>query len=205
MTVRVAAAPCHDGGFVGAVVAIQDLTEFEEKQTTIIQELQHRTNNMLTVGQSLAKISADKNTLEARIQALAYANRQLVVENWRGARVRTLIDQTLHAFRAQTVLDGDNELLRPNDVQNFTLALHELMTNAIKYGALSVSEGTVLIRWREIDHQLVFHWQERNGPPVQAPKRTGFGSQLLKQVFSNAGIEYRTEGVVCHFTIEHTA
>jgi two-component system CheB/CheR fusion protein len=124
----------------------------EQIQQTIVLELQHRSNNLLAVIQSIAQRSlagdGSKKTFEARLQALARANRALVRSNWGGVDLNQLIRTELEVFSKRASTSGVNVLLSPQHAQNFTLALHELATNSAKYGALSNAKGKVAVPQR---------------------------------------------------------
>jgi two-component sensor histidine kinase len=181
----------------------------EQIQQTIVLEVQHRSNNLLTVIQSIAQRSLagdqSKKTFEARLQALARANRALVRSNWGGVDLNQLARAELEAFSKRASINGVSVLLSPQHAQNFTLALHELATNSAKYGALSKMTGKVNVSWTiEPDRAgsvLKFRWQERGGPPVSPPARQGFGTQLLKGVFSDVTLEYPVEGLTCEIEV----
>jgi two-component sensor histidine kinase len=184
----------------------------EQIQQTIVLELQHRSNNLLAVIQSIAQRSLagdqSKKTFEARLQALARANRALVRSNWGGVDLKQLVRTELEAFSKRASISGVSTLLSPQHAQNFTLALHELATNSAKYGALSKS-GKIEASWTiEPDQSgsvLKFRWRESGGPPVSLPTRQGFGSQLLKGIFSNVSLEYPVEGLRCEIEVHLVA
>jgi two-component sensor histidine kinase len=160
----------------------------EQIQQTIVLELQHRSNNLLAVIQSIAQRSLagdhSKKTFEARLQALARANRALVRSNWAGVDLNQLVRTELEAFSKRASISGVSVLLSPQHAQNFTLALHELATNSAKYGAMSKITGKVEVSWTiEPDRSgsvLKFRWQESGGPPVSPPTRQGFGTQFTQ-------------------------
>ncbi len=185
----------------------------EEIQDTLIREIQHRGNNLLTVIQAIANrsLSGDyslpqaKAALEARLQALARANRQLMRSNWSGAGLNEIVRSEMQPFAERMVVDGGTTMLSPKHAQNFSLALHELATNATKHGALSNGSGKVGIFWTTVRHGktslLKFRWQERGGPPVNAPTRQGFGTALLKATFPDARVDYAAEGFTCEIDV----
>jgi two-component sensor histidine kinase len=185
----------------------------EQIQQTIVLELQHRSNNLLAVIQSIAQRSLagdqSKKTFEARLQALARANRALVRSNWGGVDLNQLVRTELEVFSKRASISGVSVLLSPQHAQNFTLALHELATNSAKYGALSNTTGKVQVSWTiEPDQSgsvLKFRWQESGGPPVSPPARQGFGTQLLKGIFSNVSLEYPVEGLTCEIEVHLVA
>src|SRR5215469_8905190 len=185
----------------------------EQIQQTIVLELQHRSNNLLAVIQSIAQRSLagdqSKKTFEARLQALARANRALVRSNWGGVDLNQLVRTELELFSKRASISGVSVLLSPQHAQNFTLALHELATNSAKYGALSNATGKVQVTWTiEPDQSgsvLKFKWQESGGPPVSPPTRQGFGSQLLKGIFSDVSLKYLVEGLRCQIVVHLVA
>jgi two-component sensor histidine kinase len=185
----------------------------EQIQQTIVLELQHRSNNLLAVIQSIAQRSLagdqSKKTFEARLQALARANRALVRSNWGGVDLNQLVRTELEVFSKRASISGASVLLSPQHAQNFTLALHELATNSAKYGAFSNATGKVQVTWTiEPDQSgsvLKFKWQESGGPPVSTPTRQGFGSQLLKGIFSDVSLKYLVEGLRCEIEVHLVA
>jgi two-component sensor histidine kinase len=181
----------------------------EQVQQTTLRELQHRSNNLLAVIQSIAQRSLTgshwKNAFEARLQALARANRALLKSNWGGVDLTQLVRSEMEAFSKHASISGVSVLLSPQQAQNFTLALHELATNSAKYGALSKTTGKVEASWTIEPSQsgsvLKFRWQESGGPPVKPPTYQGFGTQLLKAVFSDVRLEYLAEGLRCQIEV----
>jgi two-component sensor histidine kinase len=181
----------------------------EQTNQTIVRELQHRSNNLLAVIQSLAHRSLEagrpKEAFEARLQALARANRALLRSNWSGAYIDQIVRTELEAFAKRAAISGPSIMLPPQTAQNFALALHELATNSAKYGSLSASAGQLTVSWT-VDPSpsgpvLNFKWQESDGPPVTAPVRQGFGAQLLKSVFPKVRLEYAVKGLRCDIEI----
>jgi PAS domain S-box-containing protein len=185
----------------------------EEHQKTLTSELQHRTNNLLTVVQIIASRTLSGNyplkeaneILEARLRALARANKQLTESDWSGLTLGEIIQSELEPYLERCKIEGTEIVLDHQYAQNFSLVLHELATNAIKYGALSNLEGRVDITWDNkgdgTDSRLIFHWREREGPPVVAPKRQGFGSTLLRATFANARSNFDTNGFSCEIEV----
>ncbi|HEY2532445.1 MAG TPA: PAS domain S-box protein [Xanthobacteraceae bacterium] len=192
---------------------VRDITErkvAEERRKTLTSELQHRTNNLLTVVQTIANrtltggylLEEANQILEARLQALARANQQLTEPDWSGLTLGEIIKSELEPYLARCeIIEGTDIVLDRQNTQNFSLVLHELTTNAIKYGALSNLEGRVHITWGTKgdgrDSRLIFHWREQGGPPVFTPKRQGFGSTLLRVTFANARSNFDTNGFSC--------
>jgi len=173
-----------------------------------MRELQHRSNNLLAVIQSIAQRSLGgeaKEAFEARLQALARANRALLRSNWGGVDLDQLAHSELEPFSKRATIAGESIVLPPQMAQNFTLVLHELATNSAKYGALSTNAGKIGVSWT-IERNgsglmLKFKWQESEGPPVVPPARHGFGTRLLKAVFSEVRLDYAVEGLRCEIDV----
>jgi PAS domain S-box-containing protein len=185
----------------------------EEVATTLLHEVQHRSNNLLAIIQTIAARSLSENhslaeakaSFEGRLQALARSNRKLTDSALNGVSVSEIVRSQLEPFAGRILVDGTDILLGRQDAQNFALVLHELATNATKHGALSTVGGKVYITWSIIDHgkanALKFRWHETEGPPISKPTRYGFGTTLLKATFPDARIEYPTEGLICEIHI----
>lgn len=179
----------------------------------LIRELQHRSNNLLTVIQAIANgtlsrgesLAEARSAFEERLRALARANRQLTNSNWTGVNLADIVGVELQPFAEQTRVEGGYVVLSPQAAQNFSLALHELVTNAAKYGALSRKTGRVEISWdvarSDGGRILNFRWREVGGPPPARPARTGFGTSLLKAVCPGIQIAYAGTGLVCEFSM----
>jgi PAS domain S-box-containing protein len=199
--------------FTGVVRDITERKLADENQKTLTSELQHRTNNLLTVVQVIANrtlsggypLKEANEILEARLRALARANKRLTELDWSGLTLGEIIKSGLEPYLERCEIEGIDIVLGRQYAQNFSLILHELGTNAVKYGALSNLEGRVHITWGTKgdgrDSQLVFHWREQGGPPVVAPKRQGFGSALLRATFANARSNFETNGFSCEIEV----
>jgi two-component sensor histidine kinase len=199
--------------FTGIVRDITERKLAEDNQKTLTSELQHRTNNLLTVVQEIAKrtlsggypLKEANEILEARLRALARANKQLTELDWSGLTLGEIIKSGLEPYLERCEIEGTDVALGRRYAQNFSLVLHELTTNAIKYGALSNLEGRVHITWATKgdgrDSQLTFHWREQGGPPVVAPKRQGFGSRLLRATFADVRSNFDTNGFSCDIEV----
>ncbi|HWV42732.1 sensor histidine kinase [Pseudorhodoplanes sp.] len=185
------------GEIIGIVGVSTDITDREQRtqhMEFVMRELSHRSKNLLTIIQSVARQTAKQSStfeefhhaFDSRVQALAALHDLLVSHNWEGAGLEEIIRSQLRAFaRSERVtVSGPEIVLRPDIAQVFAMAFHELATNAIKYGALSES-GNVDIRWDIRDGVFELHWLERGGPKVEPPLREGFGSIVLKRVASN--------------------
>jgi two-component sensor histidine kinase len=205
------------------ILARQAADYLERKQAerthqTILLELQHRSNNLLAVIQSIAQrsfgsdyhsLAEAKEAFEARLHALARANRALVRSNWGGVDLDQLVRTELEAFSRRATIAGPSMVLPPQMAQNFTLVLHELATNSAKHGALSSDTGKITVSWT-VERSgsgflLKFKWQESGGPAVAAPQRRGFGTHLLKSVFSEVRLEYHVEGLRCEIDVPLTS
>ena len=176
-----------------------DITERKAQEAhlhVVMGELLHRTNNLLSVVQSLAQQTARSSadlaqfvpTFTSRLQALAQSSLLLAKEEWRGAALRELIAAQVAPFAASErfELDGSDVVLTPKAVQNLGLALHELCTNAVKYGALSNPVGHVRVSWTTDAAGLKLNWKEVDGPAVRSPTRQGFGRIVAEQLLASA-------------------
>lgn len=207
----------HDelGKPTGLYVVGRDATErrrWEHHQRLLVAELNHRVKNTLSIVQSLAhqtfkagKPPADAiQAYEGRLSALATAHNLLTQANWEAASIRAMAAQALSPFcgdgRCST--SGPDLRLTPQMAVSLTLALHELATNASKYGALSDRGGRVSIEWSDGEGRLHLKWEEHDGPPVAAPTSSGFGTRMLKRALAadlegNVELDYRASGLVC--------
>lgn len=195
----------------GTNTDITEMRDAEQRIELLLQEVNHRSKNMLAIIQSLARRSdADRpnfiERLEQRIRGMA-ANQDLLVRRaWSRIPVHEMIEAQLRSLddsRAQILCEGPQVLLSPSAAEALAMAFHEMGTNAIKYGALSVPEGRVAVQWeiRDSGEQARFgiEWIESGGPPVSQPTRKGFGTRIIvdvPRVKLNARIttEFRPEG-----------
>jgi len=186
---------------VGTNLDITTRKQADEHIRLLMGEVNHRSRNLLGVVQSIAKLSArhaDPETfasdLSRRIASLAACQNLLVSSDWKGVRVADLVRAQLASFRdligERILLDGPTFHLRPAAAQGIGMALHELATNAAKYGALSNAEGKVRIVWSldpgEGAEMFRMRWSEENGPPVAPPTRTGFGQTVISSMAEHA-------------------
>jgi PAS domain S-box-containing protein len=207
-------SPLHDneGRVVGASKIARDITERKRSQEInqiLMREIQHRSQNLMAVIQAIAHMSLSddyspaqaRKAFEARLQALARANGQLSKSNWSGVNLSEIARIELEPFADRTTVEGVTVALGAQYAQNFSLALHELATNAAKYGALSNGSGKVKVFWTVASDgkhkRLQFKWQEREGPLVVAPTRKGFGTTLLKAAFEDVRFDFAIEGLSC--------
>ncbi|MBB2961164.1 HWE histidine kinase domain-containing protein [Methylobacterium sp. R2-1] len=162
----------------------------QERQTMMLHELNHRVRNTLTTVQSLARQSrrdATGEQLEGRILALSKTHDLLSRDDWAGASLGAVLENELAPFREGQAdrfqLDGPDLDLAPRYVLALGMTVHELTTNAAKYGALSAEGGRVNITWRvageDGDRRLAMEWQESGGPPVEEPRQRGYGTRLI--------------------------
>jgi PAS domain S-box-containing protein len=207
------------GKVVGAVNMFVDITErkrSEEQISILAREAEHRAKNMLATVQATVRLSdsdtADglKHTIEGRIQALANVHRLFVESRWKGAELQSLVSQELSPYcqdgEARVWIDGPNLLLEPGTAQTIAVILHELATNAAKFGALSVPTGKVRVEWScALDGRVVLRWTEADGPPASPPTRRGFGTRVMQsmigQMNGDMRFDWRIEGLACEIAI----
>lgn len=220
LPVEIGLSPFETNGGLMALASIVDISDrkkAEAHRELLIAELNHRVKNTLSTVQSLAmqtfKSVADKGAVkafEARLMALSSAHDVLTRENWEGAGLREVIEQAISPHHSEPdrrfVLDGPQVRLAPKSALAIAMGLHELCTNAAKYGALSSPDGCIDIAWTverdDLSAQLRLHWQERGGPAVQTPRRKGFGSLLIEKLLASdldgkVVLSYAPEGVRC--------
>jgi two-component sensor histidine kinase len=180
-----------------------------------MREINHRAKNMLSVVDAIAHQTATKNPedfverFSERIQALS-ANQDLLVRNeWNGVEIEDLVSAQLALFAdligSRIAVHGPKLRLRAASAQAIGLALHELATNAGKYGALSTDTGRVDVRWGSDGDIFTMSWTERRGPPVTAPKRRGFGTIVMeamteRSVDGKVDIDYAPSGLTWRLT-----
>jgi PAS domain S-box-containing protein len=207
------------GRLTGAVNTLVDISHrkvHEESQLLLINELNHRVKNTLATVQSIAAQSfrdvADDQLqwFQGRLVALANAHDVLTRENWEGATIRGLLATVLAPLSgpdsSRCVASGPDLRLSPRVVLSLSMALHKLCTNAAKYGALSNDTGQVQVHWSlsgtNGNARLRLRWQEAGGPPVEPPRRKGFGSRLITrgiahELSADVRLEFPATGVVC--------
>ena len=204
-------------------ITIEDISErrrWEQQLLLLNRELQHRVKNSLSVVQSIANQTsrsspsphAFREAFQGRLQALAAANDLLLRTEWSGCDLDSIVDEQLKALlsepAAQLTKSGPRIALRSDLTVPVGLALHELGTNALKFGALSVASGHVDITWTVEPHdgrqQLNLTWSESGGPAPRPSERRGFGSTLILRGIPGAAVVHRltAEGVVCQITLD---
>ena len=193
-----------DGRTTHIVSAIQDVTgevlerRSEEARSLLMREVDHRARNALAVVQSFVRLTTApsleeyRRVVEGRVEALARAQTSLAARRWEGGSLREVIEAELASLAdpGKYRLDGPQVLLPPEHVQAMSMTIHELATNASKYGALSTEGGRLEITWLvPSDETLSLSWSEDGGPEVSEPTRKGFGSRLIGQLVQQLGGE----------------
>jgi PAS domain S-box-containing protein len=201
--------------FGGAIQDITERKEREEKEHLLMREVNHRAKNMLSVVDAVARQTAARNPedfverFSERLQALS-ANQDLLIRNeWHGVEIEDLVRAQLAHFTSlmssRIAVHGPKVRLTPAAAQAVGLALHELATNAGKYGALSTDTGRLDIYWASDGETFTMNWTEREGPPVLAPERRGFGTVVLQAmaergVGGTVDLEYAPSGLTWRLT-----
>jgi two-component sensor histidine kinase len=202
-----------------AEVEIEQRRKAEDVKELLLNEIKHRVKN--TLGTVLAMATqtfreapaGERQAFGARIQALAEAHEGLNQRSWQSATIRDTAERSMRAFmdgrEKRISYSGPDVELRPNMALLVSMLLHELGTNAVKYGALSNLSGSVGLAWR-IDGKkdramLTMDWTETGGPPVQQPTRKGFGSRLIERALRGengvAKVDYDPAGLRCSMTM----
>jgi hypothetical protein len=178
----------------------------------LAREVDHRAKNILSVVQSICRLSkaedpeAYMSAVEGRIRSLSIAHTLLSESRWEGADLRKLVGQVLAPYRpGATSTEGPDILLEPRTAQTIGLTLHELATNAAKYGALTASSGTVTLRWSIENAALNMTWEEAGGPSIRRPISSGYGMRVIggsaEQLGGEASFEWRSSGLRCSLVI----
>jgi PAS domain S-box-containing protein len=208
------------GQIIGVSKIARDITERKrsERQITILaREAEHRTKNILATVQATVHLTQSntpdglKKAIAGRIQALANAHSLFAQSRWTGADLRSLVTQELMPYRLDGVeralIDGPSIMLETTTAQTIAVALHELATNAAKYGALSVPAGRIHVAWsRAADGELTLHWAEVGGPSVKPPTRQGFGTRVMNgmirgQLKGEMRLDWRPDGLMCEIVL----
>jgi len=208
------------GQIVGASKIARDITErkrSDEHVSTLVREAEHRTKNILATVQATVILSHSdtpdglKRAIEGRIQALANVHGLLVKARWAGAELSSIVAQELAPYlgedKARTRINGPDVLLAPNTAQAIAMTLHELATNAAKYGSLSVPKGQLEVTWsRAADGPLILRWTESGGPPTKKPMREGFGTHVIERMIrgllkGEMHLDWRAEGLACEIVL----
>lgn len=214
--------PVHDQSGAIATVSItaRDISErkeAEQRQLLLVGELNHRVKNTLAVVKALAQqsfkegrpLAEEKAAFDARLSTLAAAHDLLTSKTWKSASLSEIVESSLAACGAddqRVNAQGPEIMLPPKSAVSLAIALHELCTNAIKYGSLSVPAGRVTVEWaltsRGNEEHMQIKWTEYAGPRVETPQRRGFGLRMLEQALASelqgeVSVEFREEGIVC--------
>ena len=197
MSVTISPVRGEIGEIIGASKIVRDITERrqgQEHQQFLLRELAHRSKNQLSVIQAMARQTARnasslddfQDRFSKRIQSLAVSTDLLVSHDWSGASLADLVSRQLNGFAVsdtRLVIAGPDVTISSDAAEAIGLALHELATNATKYGAWSTPDGTVIVTWiSKGDDTLSLRWREQKGPTVIAPTRSGFGQIVIKQM-----------------------
>jgi two-component sensor histidine kinase/CheY-like chemotaxis protein len=198
----------------GVTVDITERKQAEERQNLLAREVDHRAKNALALAQSIVRLTRGENvktyvrSVEGRINALARVHTVLSLSSWQGAEIRKLIDEELAPYASgdQVALRGPEVQLEPATAQTIALAMHELVTNSAKYGALSALSGRLSLTWDEQADLLRITWAETGGPPVEKPASRGFGTRSViasieSQLGGRAEFDWRPEGLVCCLSV----
>ncbi|MCK1419865.1 PAS domain S-box protein [Bradyrhizobium sp. 180] len=210
--------PLRDEGgrLVGAVNMLVDITarkQAEQRMMLLAYEVDHRSNNLLAVTQAMLRLTKAETAAEfqaafqGRLSALANVQRLFSESRWTGASLKTIVEEELRPYAGadgeRISIAGDDLRLPATLAQSIAVAVHELATNAAKYGALSTPSGRLEIRWETNGADpLVLHWSERDGPPVnEPPTRKGFGigavDGIIRTLRGRITRQWKPEGLVC--------
>ena len=200
-------------GAVGAFIDISERKRAEQRQRLLVDELNHRVKNTLAIVQGIAQQSfrgtaatpEARAAFEGRLAALSVAHDLLTRQNWEAASIRQIIGDSVAAVgpRVERVgIDGPDVLLPPKTAVSLAMAVHELATNAVKYGGLSGADGRVDVEWRIGEGRLALVWRERDGPVVTPPASRGFGTRMIErglaaELDGRVVIAFEPTGLVC--------
>jgi PAS domain S-box-containing protein len=224
VSISLTVSPITDdaGRIVGASKIARDITEQkrrEEQINLLAREADHRTKNLLALAQATVHLTNGetaaelKSAIEGRLRALANAHTLLAQSRWAGADLRNLALEELSPYCAEdddgsrARIDGPSLMLEQQQAQAIALALHELTTNAVKYGALSIPSGRIALTWRQQSiNRLAVRWVETGGPPVTPPTRQGFGTRVMKRICEQLNgdlkFDWRADGLICDIVID---
>jgi PAS domain S-box-containing protein len=220
-----AAAVFEDGRIVrmsGVTSDITDQKEAEQRQALLAREVDHRAMNVLSVVQSIVRLTRAEDmesyvtAIDGRVQALAQSHALLSRSRWQGAELEKLVEDELRPYHGDAydqdkfVTAGQNVVLEPATAQTVALALHELVTNAAKYGALSTPSGRVRLAWDIQPDSIVLRWFENGGPAVERPTKDGFGTRVISAIIEGqlggaAKFDWQSEGLQCTISIPRSS
>ncbi|MGH9455224.1 MAG: sensor histidine kinase, partial [Terriglobia bacterium] len=197
----------------GTNTDISEQKRAEERLQLLLKELNHRVKNTLATVQAIASQSfrtlprKEFETFHDRLVALSHAHDLLIQGNWEATDLREIVRQSLAPLCAKQsderlTIEGPGVLIPADRAASWSMALHELCTNALKYGAFKTKAGQVNIEWDAPERgRLHFRWSERGGPPVTAPRQRGFGSRLIeslgRELAGSTNIRFERGGVIC--------
>jgi len=222
--IRASGRPLQDDAgktvkLIGNVIDITDTKQNEARLRLITEELNHRVRNMLATIKSMVRFSAKKaadipsfaEALEGRVRTLARSHQLLVAESDAAIRPSTILEAELSAFPGlddRVKIAASNEpVLRDSAGQGLALVFHELLTNALKYGALSNDEGHVEVTIEGTERAASIRWKEQGGPRLDGTKGEGFGTVLISRVFASqasTSLEFPPDGVECRIELDVT-
>jgi PAS domain S-box-containing protein len=200
----------------GVTIDVTDRKEAERRQALLAREVDHRARNALAIVQAIVRLARAPTIgeyvagLEGRIGALALSHELLSQSRWQGADISRLVGEEFAPFQSGGIRRAEGEgpaIILPTDkAQSIALLIHELATNAAKYGALSVDAGRVRLKWALRDGCLNLEWTETGGPPAQQPKTKGFGTKIIEASLNarqgdGARFEWRPEGLRCTISL----
>jgi two-component sensor histidine kinase/DNA-binding response OmpR family regulator len=209
----------HKSHVAGVTIDITERKETEEKQSLLAREVDHRARNALAVVQAIVRMShaptmeAYAAGVEGRIRALSLSHDLLSKSRWQGADITKLIREEVEPYQtdgtARVQFSGPSILLPPDNAQTIALAIHELATNAAKYGGLSQEGGSVDIRWQVTDGTIRLVWREKGGPLVEKPSKRGFGTKIIDASINSrsggsAKFAWHLEGLSCELIWPHS-
>ncbi len=217
MDVSLTISPVRDaaGNIAGASKIARDITDrkrSEAQMSVLAREAEHRAKNLLANVAAMVALSQSdtpdgiKQAIAGRIEALANVHSLFARSRWTGAELGTLVKQELSPYsrggELRTRIDGPTVMLKPDLAQAMAVAVHELATNAAKYGALSDAKGRVRVEWSHTSGgQLVLRWKEEGGPPVKPPTREGFGTHMIVTMIrgqqGDVQLDWPADGLLC--------
>ena len=196
----------------GVTIDVTERKQAEERQALLAQEVDHRAKNAMAIVQSIVKLTKANSItdyaaiIEGRIKALSRVHAILSDSRWQGADLNKVVEDELAPYktgRADRIrVGGPNVLLDPTTAQTLALAIHELATNAAKYGALSNASGKLELNWDVQTDRIFLDWREIGGPPAAKPRKTGFGTRIItgsieRQLGGKTKFDWRSEGLAC--------
>jgi two-component sensor histidine kinase/ActR/RegA family two-component response regulator len=196
---------------------VRERKQAEERLVILVQELTHRVKNLLSVFQSITSrtltggrsLEEAHEVLMGRLQSLGHAHELLTEASWQGAELRDVVRAEIAGFSERVRISGPSIAIGPSGVQTFALIVHELCTNAAKYGALSNATGEVAAEWtlggHGADAYMEFTWKERGGPPVEPSSYQGFGLSLINAMAASPTaepvIDFAPDGFACRIRV----